>query len=399
MPEKTVKGPGVCFALRYVWRHIHRAVWHTVLTVLISGIMLAAAGQFGVACRSYETICKNTVVTARFTGSMSIGIGRVMVNFDYAKDFYYGGIVPSQISGSQVNVVLTNDIRRYTEEEASIEFAPGYDESCLSEPGDIVVLGSEIMETYGLKLGDTVLLISNNMADGLWSQAYLEYGDGQDRTELESIYQELLDQSLESFTIAGVVTVPSGNYTNIIFTPGSDKTESAYGSGASTDVIEVTLADYRLLDELRGYGERIEASSPDVSFVMDSSKLEVPLNTLNLLEKLYPTIVAAALVIGAFLCCLVLLQSSKEVSIMRVLGTTKGRTITIMSLEQIFLCIIGIILGLAGLVVYNRGDIIPVMGQLCVFAGAYLIVIIITSIVTASFIIKKDLLTLLQTKE
>ena len=131
----------------------------------------------------------------------------------------------------------------------------------------------------------------------------------------------------------------------------------------------------------------------------DTEKLEAPLNTLNILTKLYPTAVAAALVIGAFLCCLILLQSSKEASIMRVRGTTKGKTRAIMLWEQIFLCIIGLILGLAGLVIYNRGNILTVMGQLGIFAAAYLAVIVLVSLVTSTLIMRKDLLTLLQTKE
>ncbi len=406
MPEKTVKSPGVCFALRYVWRHIYRAVWQTVLTILIAGIMLAAAGQFGVALQSYETICENTVVTARFMDGVSVGVGRVMINFDYATNLYYAGNVPSQLNGSQINVVLTNNISRYTEEKIHIEFAPGYDENCLSEPGSIVILGNGVIDMYSHNLGDTVPLISNAKAESLWSQAYLEYARRHlhsetepDQTELNNIYQKLFTQSLEEYTIAGVVSTPSGNYANTIFMPGSAEMESAYSSGTATDLIEVTLSDYRQLDELRDYGERITKSVPNTTFVLDSEKLEAPLNTLNLLTKMYPTIMVAALVIGAFLCCLILLQSSKEVSIMRVLGTTKGRTITIMSLEQIFLCIIGLILGFAGLIIYNRRNLLPVMGQLGIFTAAYLAVIVLVALVTSTLIMRRDLLTLLQTKE
>ena len=130
-----------------------------------------------------------------------------------------------------------------------------------------------------------------------------------------------------------------------------------------------------------------------------TEKIENLSNTLNLLDKLYPVILSVSLAIGGFICFLLVLNASKEASIMRILGTTKGKTRTIMALEQIFLCIVGLIVGFAGLVIYNRGNILPVMGQLGIFAAAYLAVIVLVSLVTSTLITRKDLLTLLQTKE
>ena len=191
----------------------------------------------------------------------------------------------------------------------------------------------------------------------------------------------------------------TGNFENVVFMPGVRDNNSGFGLMIPMDYVEATLGDFRELNEFRAFGERISSANPEMIFVLDMEKLEAPLNTLNLLEKMYPTIVAAALAIGAFLCCLIFLQNSKEASIMRVLGTAKGKTRAIMSLEQIFLCIIGLILGLAGLVIYNRGNILTVMGQLGIFAAAYLAVIVLVSLVTSTLIMRKDLLTLLQTKE
>ncbi len=406
LDRSTLNGSGAGFILRYILRHMRRAGWKTVLSILIAGIMLAAIGQFKVVHRSYESLCENTVVTARFVGGLPVSSGRGLMNSGYAKNLYYGVSIPSETNGLQIDVALTNNINRYTNEKADIDFAPGYDDSCISEPGNTVIIGNELMEMYSLKPGDSVHLISEAMKESLWTQAYFEYSKKHlysptepDQTEINSIYQELFTQSLEEYTIAGVVTTPSGNYSDTIFMPGSKDIDSAFGPSLPADLIEITLSDYMRLDELKSFGERIVKASPEISFVLDTEKLEAPLNTLNILTKLYPTAVAAALVIGAFLCCLILLQSSKEASIMRVLGTTKGKTRAIMLWEQIFLCIIGLILGLAGLVIYNRGNILTVMGQLGIFAAAYLAVIVLVSLVTSTLIMRKDLLTLLQTKE
>ena len=341
-----------------------------------------------------------------FTGGLApAGVVNLTVQ-GIASSAYYYAVMDTYVEHIPTKCIVTNDILRYVDEEAEITFGAGYDMDSITSYSDAVILGPELMETYGLSYGDKFYMmttadyaaLSFNLGDA-YKQSSHTGPEPNSIPALCELFPEIYTAALTEFTVAGSIATVSGIFDNMIFTPGLKDNNSGFGTMLPTDYAEAVLADFRDVEEFRALGERMQGASSRIIFILNTEKLEAPLNTLNLLEKLYPTIVAAALVIGAFLCCLVLLQSSKEVSIMRVLGTTKGRTITIMSLEQIFLCIIGIILGLAGLVVYNRGDIIPVMGQLCVFAGAYLIVIIITSIVTASFIIKKDLLTLLQTKE
>ena len=128
-------------------------------------------------------------------------------------------------------------------------------------------------------------------------------------------------------------------------------------------------------------------------FVMDTSKLENLRNTLRLVEMLYPIAVVVTLVIGAFLCGLIIVQTSKDIAIMRVLGTSKAKTRTILVLEQMILCVIGIII--AGIVLYIRGAF---MQMLWVF-GVYALVILLASIIASVAASRKNVLELLQTKE
>ena len=99
------------------------------------------------------------------------------------------------------------------------------------------------------------------------------------------------------------------------------------------------------------------------------------------------------MVIGAFLCGLIIVQTSKDIAIMRVLGTSKRKTRTIIVLEQMILCIVGIVI--AVVVLALRGAL---MQMLWVF-GVYALVILLASIVASVAASRKNVLELLQTKE
>ena len=99
------------------------------------------------------------------------------------------------------------------------------------------------------------------------------------------------------------------------------------------------------------------------------------------------------MVIGAFLSSLIIVQTSKDIAIMRVLGTSKRKTRIIIILEQMILCIVGIII--AVIVLAIRGALLQ---MLHVF-GVYAIVILLASIIASAAASRKNVLELLQTKE
>lgn len=392
------------FVYEYTLKHIRRTAWKSVLSVLLPAVLLCTAGQVQVSLKSYETICETTEVKSIFSGGLQLGSAVNFVTSGMASETYYNLSFQLYLEHIQMNAVITNDIVRYVDEEIDITYDDGYDYEIVSQLGNIVVVGQGLMETYDLSFGDKLYMMTEDKRDALYLRLASTYirshtDDPPDMETLCEMYPEDYNDTLEEFTVVGRLSTSSGNFENVVFMPGVRDNNSGFGLMLPMDYVEATLGDFRELDEFRAFGERISSANPEMIFVLDTEKLEAPLNTLNLLTKLYPTAVAAALVIGAFLCCLILLQSSKEASIMRVLGTTKGKTRAIMLWEQIFLCIIGLILGLAGLVIYNRGNILTVMGQLGIFAAAYLAVIVLVSLVTSTLIMRKDLLTLLQTKE
>jgi hypothetical protein len=132
---------------------------------------------------------------------------------------------------------------------------------------------------------------------------------------------------------------------------------------------------------------------------MDTGKLENLENSMNLLRTLYPIVIAAAMLIGGFLCCLMILQSSKEASIMRVLGATKRKTRAILSLELASLNIAGLILGFCALSIYHGGEITAILNRLYAFAALFVAMILVCAVAASALATRRSALELLQTKE
>jgi hypothetical protein len=58
--------------LRYIGRHMHRAIGKTALAVLLAALLLVAVGQLALTRQSYDRLCVETVITARFAGGLEL---------------------------------------------------------------------------------------------------------------------------------------------------------------------------------------------------------------------------------------------------------------------------------------------------------------------------------------
>ncbi len=220
----------------------------------------------------------------------------------------------------------------------------------------------------------------------------------------DEITKEYKKQSLY-YTIAGYVTTSSGEYDSMVFTPGILKTTLIFGFEAPLDLVEFTVVDKLHLDEFRSYvgmaagasSETYPSNSP--TFVMDTSKIDNLLNTLKLLEKLFPVVVAAAVLIGGLVCGLIIIQSSKEVAILRVLGTTRRRSYSILVIERMLLCIIGMAAGACGLLLYKGAALTGIAAEMYLYAALYFTGCLFGSIICSVITTCRKVLELLQTKE
>ena len=399
------------FVLRYVFRHVRRSVLKSVLAVAVAALMVAAITQFAQMRITYAQMRVNTVIKPKFIDSCPLYELPVMEMKGYAADIYYEETLQADVHVGyeyfEKRVAITNDIGRYTGEEYEITYAPGYDESCLTKFGDIVIVGKDLIEQYGLQLGDTILISpQDKMRDQMIifkSQFMKDFPDEFATDEnVRKAYGEMLDIMIDEFsstvTIAGMVSTVSGSFDDSLFTPGMMDPLELLETGVLLDLAEFRLADNELVSEMREYGKDI-AEGKSGSFIMDTAKLDSVISTAALLDSLYPVAIAAALIIGGFLCALVIVQTSKDAAIMRIQGTTKTKTRVILVIEQIMLSVAGLIIGAGAMAVIKGAQFTDVAAQTGMFAGMYLIVIIAASVVSAVLATRKNVLELLQTKE
>jgi len=131
----------------------------------------------------------------------------------------------------------------------------------------------------------------------------------------------------------------------------------------------------------------------EVAFIMDTSQIDGIKNSIDLIDILYPISFIMALAVGIFICNIQIVQSIKEIAIMRVLGTSKRKTCLIIVLEKFLLCCIGASFSI--IVFHVRG----ILGRMWESIYIYLIVILLFSTITTFYLINRKVLTLLQVKE
>ena len=107
----------------------------------------------------------------------------------------------------------------------------------------------------------------------------------------------------------------------------------------------------RDLPQLREDMEKVmDVYGGKLRFIIWDEELRIVLaqleKNISLLKVLYPVVIAVSVLIGAGLCFLLLLQTTREAAIMRVLGTTRTAVRLALIIEPLILSIIGVIIGL-----------------------------------------------------
>ncbi|PKO06494.1 MAG: hypothetical protein CVU41_07190 [Chloroflexi bacterium HGW-Chloroflexi-3] len=122
-------------------------------------------------------------------------------------------------------------------------------------------------------------------------------------------------------------------------------------------------------------------------------------NNISLLKILFPVVMTVSILIGAGLSLLLLLQTSKETAILRVLGTALPTVRLTLISEPLALSVIGVILGLGISYLLWASTGVLSLRQLMISAGLYLVGVIIGSVVGAMLVTNKQPIDLLQVKE
>ncbi|MCL2407556.1 MAG: hypothetical protein FWC95_06465 [Defluviitaleaceae bacterium] len=158
------------------------------------------------------------------------------------------------------------------------------------------------------------------------------------------------------------------------------------------------------LDEItrRPITDYMYLRTPMRAVIHDTELMAVvgPLEQMNrMMAVLYPVTIVLSAVIGTGLATIIMFQNAKNAAIMRVLGSPKVKSRTVLCVEQVLLCMGGLVIGLAvlALVVGDIAIIWELNTLLC--AALYLLGASLGAVGSAISITRKMPLELLQVRE
>ena len=385
----------------YIARHMRRTKWKTALSVLLALVMTGAVGLFAIAKLSYENLYAGIEVKGYFV-NMCESAAVEASSSPLVKDAFYRGTIKGYYHDTDTtfDLALTNNIDRYAGETVTVQYAAGYDSSLFSQDVPECVIGGQLAQTLGVSLGDEIKLIgADKFMMDKFNLKKLGFVDENGQPDED----KYIAAKGVAYTVAGIASTPDGTAGMTMFAPAGHSMAQLYGNDIVLEQAEFTLADNSKADELRALMAPLLSTSliysPLASFVMDTSELDNVTRIRDLLQVLFPIAVAASVLIGLIAPVLIIMQSSKEAAILRVLGTTKRRVRSMLALEQAVLCVVGIALAVAGLSLYNAWMLGRVAGTLCVCYGIYLAGCVAAVAVAAAAITRRRVLDLLQEKE
>jgi hypothetical protein len=273
----------------------------------------------------------------------------------------------------------------------SLVFAPGWDMDLFAQPRTLddiraeglpAIFPASLLAQWQVNLGETVRIVDRS------NRAFTCIIVGQ--------YSGLIGTVQPTYT-------PRGR--NYILIPLS-----------ALEVIEGTLMEYRAahfvldpkknreLPQLRADMETVmQVYTGKFRFMIWDEELRVVIaqleKNLSLLRMLHPIIIVVSVLIGAGLCFLLLLQTTQEAAILRVLGTPRTAVRLALVSEPLFLSIIGVLIGLGiSHLLWMASGLVP-FGALLTGAGLYLAGVLAGSVAGALSVTNKKPIELLQVKE
>lgn len=364
-------------AIHYTWRNIRRGTRKSLLTVLVAALLLAASGQFAAVRQTTRELYETFTVQAVFMGKLTDGLLDDINRTGYLTDPYLEAAnLSAWLSNLEVNLGVCNRPQQLFSSQVEITYSERYSAAMMNSAELVCLADSRLLEERELKLNDVVTL-TNTVEDpktGLY-------------------------ETLEAdFTIIGSINGLDGPLRDLVIPPGKAH-QALYKDSAVLSYAEYNLANNHHAAELRTLvGNRFVSN--EVEFAMNTDDLDRVGNSLSLLDYFYPIVVVALTVIAGLLPGLMILQSSKEASLLRILGTTKLRTRSILLLQQMALFAFGLGVGWAVLRLGNGSSrLAAIVRLLGINAGLYTLCCLVASLLGCWIVTRRNVLELLQTKE
>ncbi len=376
----------------YILRHMRRGNGKTAVSLILTVVLAAGIGMFVLMKLSYQDTVREVDVKGRAMNFASTHIVELS-NSDLLKDIYYYSSFSVRVNGVGVlsPITFTNDFDRYLIDDYTVDYLEGYDVSVFEGTGPVCLVGQTLAEKLGVKLGDELTLISEDL--------YSFMPEVYEEEELEFA----IGRAGKPYKVVGILNSRDKDVNAGIFGAINQASENLYSQPFTVDYCEFTLADNgklkelnNLLEEKKNVGMRY---SPLSSYHVDAEPLENARRMRELLESLFPIAVAAAVMIGVFGPGLVILQSAQEAAFLRILGVTKKRARCMLVLEQIILSIAGIVLVAGSLALIQPGLFVRSTETLAFCWSLYFLGCISGALAAAVQVTRYKVLELLQVKE
>ena len=289
------------------------------------------------------------------------------------------------------SVTLTNRLDRRVSEP--VEWLEGWDaEKAMNTEEKVLVMYASHAAKHGFSLGDKV-----RVNEVEWWNHVSAYG--MQPLEAGETSLDRRDKQRPFFLLVGIIQ--SEQESRTVFIPAEARMKLLFLiPRLDLDVAEFTLLDYHQAEEFETYAKgELDKEQNQVSFTVDTSDADRFYEMHRLMETLYPITIAAALLLGGVLPGLTVLHASKEISVLRALGTKTGKCVSLYTLSQVLCALVGLLLGFVLVLVIQRPELGTVLKPFAIYLAAHLAACAVGSGVFAWLCARKHVLAQLQAKE
>lgn len=385
------------WSTRYLVRVLGRNLGRSLLSLLLAALLAFAFGVLTVLRGIYGELYQQVEVKPKITGGITYERAERIAQSEYVRSPYYETVLRGAMNAEEsdkeipfLELIFTNDLHNRVSDP--IEWLTGWDElSAMGTDQAVCVVSSTIAEPNELDLGDKVLILEADWYIHLMANVKTE-------AEEKQVWEKRWERRPAAI-IVGIIQQDSGNQ---VYLPTSAwwKFRSLFEADFLLDLAEFVLEDYNQAEEFTQYAEDVMSKSTKrLRLHMDTSYADRIYNIHQLIETLYPLTITAALLLGGVLPGLIVLHTSREISILRALGTKAGTSVGIYTLAQVLCAAGGLVLGLALVVLIQKPDLWMVARPFGIYLAAHIAACTIGSSIFAWLCARKHVLAQLQAKE